>query len=381
MMTTDEQTIPNVEALSREIAKKMIRQQQAVKFLGKKVNAVGLAVSGVDQLLETLKNNGVTIDDKITAIFENQKQLSDQFNALDASWREVSKEQADETDLLGEFGNILDQQCANRANGLTVLNKKVSENHENAIHDIEAIKKRLVVMSNQLHGLDTIDQLKSFSQAVDRLSAEIEALEHQRAAHQTSINQHLTLLTAVADLLAQSIDHYDIRLNALSKRVKKIDLTIDAIDDRLDDLTPRDLDMSKNDILAMFEQVKPAIEEPVSEPDVTSNAPVKDSEAVETTEDVSKTEASEAHEAVEYAAPQAKAQVVTDDFERRHDAKDAVNAEDEHPVTDGKDEDAVNNGVKDDKDDDAVNGNEKDDTKDGAKEQPEKKHFWSRWIK
>lgn len=374
MMTTDEQTIPNVEAISREIAKKMIRQQQAIKFLGKKVNAVGLAVSGVDQLLETLKNNGVTIDDKITAIFENQKQLSDQFNALDASWREVSKEQSDETDLLGEFGDILDQQCTNRANGLTVLNKKVSENHENAIRDIDAIKKRLVVMSNQLHGLDTIDQLKSFSQAVDRLAAEIEALEHQRAAHQTSINQHLTLLTAVADLLAQSIDHYDTRLNALSKRVKKIDLTIDAIDDRLDDLTPRDLDMSKNDILAMFEQVKPVIEEPVSEPDVTSNAPVKDAEAVETTEDVSKTEAPDDAESAAQVAnvPQAKAQVVTDDFERLHNAKEAVNAEDEHPVTDDKDEDAVNDNKKDDA---------KDDKKDDVKEQPEKKHFWSRWIK
>jgi chaperonin cofactor prefoldin len=90
-------------------------------------------------------------------------------------------------------------------------------------------------MSNQLHGLDTIDQLKSFSQAVDRLAAEIDALEHQRTAHQTSVNQHLTLLTAVADLLTQSIDHYDKRLNVLSKQVKKIDLTIDAIDDHLDD--------------------------------------------------------------------------------------------------------------------------------------------------
>ena len=370
-MTTDEQTILNEEALSREIAKKMLRQQQAVKFLGKKVAAVGLAVSGVDQLLETLKNNGVTVDDKITAIFENQKQLSDLFNTLDTSWREVSKEQADETDLLGEFGDILDQQCTNRANSLTTLNKKVSENHENAIHDIEAIKNRLAVMSNQLHGLDTIDQLKSFSQAVDRLAAEIDALEHQRTAHQTSINQHLTLLTAVADLLTQSIDHYDKRLNVLSKQVKKIDLTIDAIDDHLDDLTPHDLDMSKNDILAMFKQVKSVIgeqvkepaKEPVKEPVIASKAPVKDVKAIETTEDVSKIEAPDANIPVDVkpAAPvanaqQSKAQVVTDDFERVHNAKDTDEVK-EQP--------------------EKVN----DDKKDEAKEQPEKKHFWSRWLK
>ena len=358
-MTTDEQTILNEEALSREIAKKMLRQQQAVKFLGKKVAAVGLAVSGVDQLLETLKNNGVTVDDKITAIFENQKQLSDLFNTLDTSWREVSKEQADETDLLGEFGDILDQQCTNRANSLTTLNKKVSENHENAIHDIEAIKNRLAVMSNQLHGLDTIDQLKSFSQAVDRLAAEIDALEHQRTAHQTSVNQHLTLLTAVADLLTQSIDHYDKRLNVLSKQVKKIDLTIDAIDDHLDDLTPHDLDMSKNDILAMFKQVKSVIGEQVKEP---VKEPVKEAKKVNATEDVSKIEAPDANIPVDVkpAAPvanaqQSKAQVVTDDFERVHNAKDTdeVN-DDKKPVVNDKDE---------------------------AKEQPEKKHFWSRWLK
>lgn len=352
-MTTDEQTILNEEALSREIAKKMLRQQQAVKFLGKKVAAVGLAVSGVDQLLETLKNNGVTVDDKITAIFENQKQLSDLFNTLDTSWREVSKEQADETDLLGEFGDILDQQCTNRANSLTTLNKKVSENHENAIHDIEAIKNRLAVMSNQLHGLDTIDQLKSFSQAVDRLAAEIDALEHQRTAHQTSVNQHLTLLTAVADLLTQSIDHYDKRLNVLSKQVKKIDLTIDAIDDHLDDLTPHDLDMSKNDILAMFKQVKSVIgeqvKEPVKEP-VKDLKTAKEAKKVKATEDVSKMESHDANNSdVPVAnASQAKAQVVTDDFERVHNAK---------------------------------NTNEVNDKKDEVKEQPEKKHFWSRWIK
>lgn len=361
-MTTDEQTILNDEALSREIAKKMLRQQQAVKFLGKKVAAVGLAVGGVEQLLETLKNNGVTVDDKITAIFENQKRLSDLFNTLDTSWREVSKEQADETDLLGEFGDILDQQSTNRANSLTSLNKKVSENHENAIHDIEAIKNRLAVMSNQLHGLDTIDQLKSFSQAVDRLAAEIDALEHQRTAHQTSVNQHLTLLTAVADLLTQSIDHYDKRLNVLSKQVKKIDLTIDAIDDHLDDLTPRDLDMSKNDILAMFKQVKPFIGEPVKEPVITSKAPVKDVKAIEATEDVSKIEAPDANIPVDVkpAAPvaneqQSKAQVVTDDFERVHNTKDT---------------DEVNDDKKS-----VVND------KDEVKEQPEKKHFWSRWLK
>ena len=364
-MTTDEQMISNDEALSREIAKKMLRQQQAVKFLGKKVAAVGLAVSGVDQLLETLKNNGVTVDDKITAIFENQKQLSDLFNTLDTSWREVSKEQTDETDLLGEFGDILDQQCTNRANSLTTLNKKVSENHENAIHDIEAIKNRLAVMSNQLHGLDTIDQLKSFSQAVDRLAAEIDALEHQRTAHQTSINQHLTLLTAVADLLTQSIDHYDKRLNVLSKQVKKINLTIDAIDDHLDDLTPRDLDMSKNDILAMFKQVEPVIDKQVKEP-VKDLKTAKEAEKVKTTEDVSKTEAHDVNnsDAPVANASQSKAQVVTDDFERVHNAK---NTDD----------------VNDDKKDEVKEQSEKvnDDKKDEVKEQPEKKHFWSRWLK
>ena len=362
MMTTDEQIISKDEALSREIAKKMIRQQQAVKFLGKKVAAVGLAVSGVDQLLETLKNNGVTVDDKITAIFENQKQLSDLFNTLDTSWREVSKEQADEIDLLGKFGHILDQQCIDRAKSLASLNKKVSENHENAIHDIDVIKQRLAGMSNQLHGLDTIDQLKSFSQAAGRLADEIDAFEHQRTEYQTSVNQHLTLLTAVADLLAQSIDHYDNRINVLSKQVKKIDLTIDTIDDRLDDLTPRDLDMSKNDILAMFEQTKSVIGEQVKEPakehTVTSKATVKEAKTVKATESVSKTKANDTNKSNASVANalQAKAQVVTDDFERVHNAKNTDEVK-EQP--------------------EKVN----DDKKDEVKEQPEKKHFWSRWIK
>lgn len=351
-MTTDEQIIPNDEVLSREIAKKMIRQQQAVKFLGKKVAAVGLAVGGIDELLEMLKSSGVTVDDKIAAIFENQKQLSDLFSTLDTSWGEVSKAQAGETDLLGEFGNILDQQRTNRANSLTSLNKKVSENHENSIHDIEVIKNRLAVMSNQLHGIDTIDQLKSFSQAVTRLAAESEALGHQRIAHQTSINQHLTLLTAVAELLTKSIDHYDTQLNVLTKQVKKIDLTIDAIDDHLDDLTPRDLDMSKNDILAMFKQVKPVIEEPVKEPAIASKVPVKDVK-----EQVAVTE-----------VPNSKAQVATDDFEKAHHAKDVTN--DEDPITVILPADEV-------KDDQKPVVNDKDE----VKERSEKKHFWSRWFK
>lgn len=351
-MTTDEQMIQNDEVLSREIAKKLIRQQQAVKFLGKKVAAVGLAVSGVDPLLETLKNNGVTIDDKITAIFENQKQLSDLFSTLDASWHEVSKEQADEIDLLGEFGSILGQQRTNRANSLTSLNKKVSENYENSIHDIEVIKKRLAGMLKQSHGLDTISQLKSFSQALTRLNAEIEALDHRRTAHQTSINQHLTLLRAVVDSLTQSINHYDTQLNVLSKQVKKIDLTIDTIDDRLDDLTPRDLDMSKTAILAMFEQGKPSNGKSVKEPVITSKAHVKDAK-----ESTSKPEAPDANNlAVVKSAPVSKAKVVTDDFERVHNAKDVVN-----------DENSITNEVNDDK-------------KYEVKEQPEKKHFWSRWL-
>lgn len=377
-MTTDEQIIPNDEVLSREIAKKMIRQQQAVKFLGKKVAAVGLTVGGVDQLLEMLKNKGVTVDDKIAAIFENQKQLSDLFSTLDTSWREVSKEQTGETDLLGELDNILDQQRTNRANSLTSLNKKVSANHENSIHDIEVIKNRLAGMSNQLHGLDTLDQLKSFSQAVVRLAAEVEAIDHQRKAHQTSINQHLTLLTAVADLLTKSIDHYDTQLNVLTKQVKKIDLTIDAIDDHLDDLTPRDLDMSKNDILAMFKQVKPVIEEPVKEPAIASKVPVKDVKAVNATEDVSQTEASNSNVSavVKPAAPvanvpQAKAQVVTDDFEKAHNAEDITNDEDENPITVILPADEV----KDDKKS-VVNNKDEDE----VKEQSEKKHFWSRWL-
>ena len=228
-MANETEQFSLLENLSCTAAKKIIRQQQVIKFIGKKIEAIGIAISSARQIADELAHSNHQSAETVKKVIDGQATLSQQFEDLMTLWSNITSAQELETAQLKTVNAAIDKLQQERLDLHEAVDTTFHVTNHTAIDDISKIESRLISIDNQLHSLKTIDDLNDFNQKITALFEDVQQYCHSSVEDEIAIDKEIEALQSLTDVINDAISHYDDQIAVLTDKIEKINCMIDFL--------------------------------------------------------------------------------------------------------------------------------------------------------
>lgn len=294
-----EPAVIETEARVREVAKVLMRQLQTVKFMDKKVDAVGTALVSSNELLTSLKLSDDERTKLIEAVSRTQNSLYQNVSLLTDDWSHVNQLSETNDATLSVVETSLSSINESSEKSVAEFNELVASNKKYSQDIINTMSEKLDIINASMQDISQAEMLSVIMSLTKSLTEMVDDERKHRQEQDEATNQKLKMLTDYVVTLNQTVSHYESALKRIDARVKAITLIVDNVDERVSELSPAEYNMSEKSIIDMF--IKNG--QSNDDSDKSDNSDVDNAEAVEQVADESSNEVSEPvndenHEAV-----------------------------------------------------------------------------------
>ena len=259
------------EEFATKAARDTFQQLQVIRFLNKKVGAIGDALTSTRSFIAQIEDN-----DEVMALFET-----------------VNTRQADSDDVINQMLEVFDGMkltheveaitltdiSTKYARNIEIKNSEISSikdaaqaSKEKYDDDLQAVREKLAVLTGNLTELVSQKDLVVEYQAIVA-DVETRVAENKKEAikHRVAMAKQVTSIGNLVRNNVKLISLYKSVLVQLTENVADMDKIITLVQASLNTTTPKALDMTSDEIINMFGAMNIVPEQVADEPEEVEN--------------------------------------------------------------------------------------------------------------
>lgn len=243
--------LPSSEEV-KAVAKTVFQQTQKVKFINKKVGAVGTALVATNESLNSLVGHDKALAKVLWDIAMNQQSITNTTVDLVSKWDGVNQAQTEEAKsiqatqeqllaLYGVYDTYVNAIKAQQA-------EKVTQHHE----QLQAFANTYKGLLEALNEVTLVEELAEIRIAVNKLQKDIIDVKASRLVENRATDKRLEKMTTFVVAVAKLAEGQKRSIEVLEAHAHDFANRVDSIDKKITLITPEAYKLSDDDIMAMF---------------------------------------------------------------------------------------------------------------------------------
>lgn len=254
-MTEVENVILDSEDISQLTAKRFFKQVQSIRFVNKKIDAIGSILINTNDILDNLITKNKAIKGLVNNIQSEQGLLTDSTSQILSNWKLLIEHQDDETNAVNDVKTLIDNDIQSQKDQYEAILDVKKQNDDEYAAQLNSFQFKIDELNDSLSALDYSDTLYQLTAIIKELNDAAHKQQLVQIAQQEALNKTIFGLQSAVKLVTTKIESYDALLTSLNKRVKMVSLAIDAVDDKVTNIVPKSYDISSDDIIKSFTEI------------------------------------------------------------------------------------------------------------------------------